>query len=265
MLIQAKNLTLDIGQQHILHDVTVNIARGEMIGLIGPNGAGKTSLLKILANIQTHYHGEYLYHNKPVQAYSRQALAKSFGYLAQDATAHWPLTVKTLIELGRLPFQGIIPRHNASDLAAVMIAAKLTEVEHLLHRVVTELSGGERARVLLARLLAAEPNVIFLDEPIAALDPYHQLHIMEILKAHTTNGGTVVIVLHDLNLAARFCDRLILMDQGAIVAEGNIEQLLQNRLLEETYGIELKMFCQDDAYSLTPWQRKIKPALLPDL
>ncbi len=256
MLIQAKNLSLDIGKHRILNNVSVNIARGEMIGLIGPNGAGKTSLLKILANIQTHYAGEYQFQNAPINTYSLQQLAKLFGYLAQDATAHWPLKVQTLIELGRLPFQGVIKRHSENDISAIHNAAQKTEVEHLLDRLVTELSGGERARVLLARLLAAEPSVIFLDEPIAALDPYHQLHIMEILKEHTANGGTVVIVLHDLNLSARFCDRLFLMNKGAIIAEGNIEQLLKNNLLEDTYGIELKMFCQDDAYSLTPWKRK---------
>lgn len=256
MVINIKNLSLQLGKKTILNDINLSIAKGEMIGLIGPNGAGKTSLLKVLAHLHQSFSGEYLLHNKPINTYSLKALSHNIGYLAQDAQAHWPLKVKTLIELGRLPYQGFFNQLSAIDQQAITHATEQTEVSHLLERVITELSGGEKARVFLARLLAANPSVIFLDEPIAALDPYHQLHIMEILKNHTTNGGTIVVILHDLNLATRFCDKLVLMDKGSIIKEGSINQLLENQLLEETYGIELKLFCENDAFSLTPWKRK---------
>jgi iron complex transport system ATP-binding protein len=258
MLIDMQHISLRIGSRTILNDISVQIEAGKIIGLIGPNGAGKTSLLKILANVQNEYTGNYDFSGKPIQHYTLKQLAKAFAYLAQDATAHWPLKVEKLIALGRIPFQGMSNRLNSNDYQAIQKAVIQTDIEHLLGRIVTELSGGERARVFLARLFAAEPSVIFLDEPIAALDPYHQLHVMEILKEHAANGGTVVIVLHDLNLAARFCDELILMDKGTIAAQGKIDDLLKNQLLEDIYGIQLKMFCQDDAYAITPWKRRTK-------
>lgn len=255
MSINIKNLHLQLGSNTILHDINLSIQPGEMIGLIGPNGAGKTSLLKVLAHLYKQFSGEYLFYNKPIHHYNIKELSHRIGYLAQDAQAHWPLKVQTLIELGRLPYQGMFSQLSSNDKIAIKQATEHTEVTHLLDRVITELSGGEKARVFLARLLAANPNVIFLDEPIAALDPYHQLHIMEILKNHTANGGTIVVILHDLNLATRFCDRLVLMDKGTIIQEGNINQLLNNNLLEKTYGVELKLFCENDAFSVTPWKR----------
>ncbi len=255
MLIETNNITLEINNNSILKDISLSFDKGEIVGLIGPNGAGKTSLLKILANIQPEYHGSYLYEGNAINSYSAKELAKSFGYLAQDATAHWPLKVQKLIELGRLPFQGMVSNLNQEDIQAVEFAAKQTEVEHLLDRVVTSLSGGERTRVFLARLFAAKPQVIFVDEPIAALDPYHQLQIMEILQNHARNGGTVIIVLHDLNLATRFCDRLVLLDKGQVAGAGSINELLKDNLLEDIYNINLKMFCDGDAFAITPWAR----------
>ena len=255
MILEAKNLSLTINGSNILTNIDISFAKGEIVGLIGPNGAGKTSLLKILANIQQHYQGEYAFNGIPIQHYKAKELAKSFGYLAQDATAHWPLKVQKLIELGRLPFQGMVSGLNQKDHDAVSHAATQTDVNHLLERVVTSLSGGEKTRVLLARLLASQPQVIFADEPIAALDPYHQIHIMEILQQHARQGGTVVIVLHDLNLATRFCDRLVLLDHGKKVSSGTIHELLKNNLLEQTYNINLKMFCEGDAFAITPWTR----------
>lgn len=255
MLIETHQLALHINGNSILHNINFRCGEGEIIGLIGPNGAGKTSLLKILAHVQTDFSGEYFFNQLPVSHYNAQTLAREFGYLAQDATAHWPLKVRKLIELGRLPFQGMVSGLTAADRQAVTHAARQTEVEHLYERVATTLSGGERTRVFLARLFATQPKVIFADEPIAALDPYHQLHIMEILQQHARQGGSVIVVLHDLNMASRFCDRLVLMHQGGIVGEGSIDDLLQDQLIQKTYGIELQIFCNESGYALTPWQR----------
>lgn len=257
MLIEVKNLSLTINNNRILSDISLSFGKGEIVGLIGPNGAGKTTLLKILANIQKDFQGEYQLNGKPVNNYSARELARSFGYLAQDATAHWPLKVRKLIELGRLPFQGMASNLTREDIAAVEFAGKQTEVGHLLDRITTNLSGGERTRVFLARMFAANPGIIFADEPIAALDPYHQLHIMEILRDHARHGGTVIIVLHDLNMASRFCDRLVLLDKGRVAGTGNVEDLLKNSLLEDIYKIRLKVFCEKDAFSITPWERRI--------
>lgn len=256
MLIDARHLSLCVGDKKLVDDVSLQIEQGQIIGLIGPNGAGKTSLLKILANVSQANSGSCHFAGKPLADYTEKELARRFAYLAQGATAHWPLKVKRLIELGRLPWQGYRQRLNASDQNKVQDAAEKTEVSHLLDRVVTTLSGGEQTRVFLARLLAAEPSVIFADEPIAALDPYHQLHIMEILQQHARNGGTVLVVMHDINLASRFCDKLILMNHGKIVKFGGLSDLLQDNLLADTYGIDLRLFCENDSFSVIPWARK---------
>lgn len=255
MLLDARNLSLRIGEKTIVDDVSVQIEQGQIIGLIGPNGAGKTSLLKILANVSKADSGSYQFAGKNITDYQEKALAQSFGYLAQNASAHWPLKVHKLIELGRLPWQGYRRKLTGNDQQMITQAAEKTEVTHLLDRVSTTLSGGEQTRVFLARLFAAEPAVIFADEPIAALDPYHQLHIMEILQQHARNGGTVLVVMHDINLASRFCDKLILMNHGKIVKYGALNELLQNNLLADTYGIDLRMFCEGDSFSIIPWAR----------
>ncbi|HEY9033951.1 MAG TPA: ABC transporter ATP-binding protein [Pseudomonadales bacterium] len=259
MLIDANELSLFIGKQCIVDKASIQIPSGRIVGLIGPNGAGKTSLLKMLAHVLPASSGDYHFAGQPIASYSEKTLARQIGYLAQDATAHWPLTVRRLVELGRLPYQGYRKALSDEDSRAVANACALCEVEHLLDRIATTLSGGEKTRVFLARLLAARPQVIFADEPIAALDPYHQLHVMEILQQHARNGGTVLVVMHDINMASRFCDELILLNHGKIVRSGSISELLADKLLADTYGITLKMFCDDDAYSLVPWQRVHSP------
>lgn len=257
MLIKAQNLSLRIGEKQLLDNIAVEIDKGQIIGLIGPNGAGKSTLLKVLANILPADSGQYRLANKNIRQYKEKELAQKVGYLAQNATAHWPLKAQRLIELGRLPFQGYRQKLGNKDRDIINAAIAKTETAHLLDRVVTTLSGGEQTRIFLARLFAAEPEVIFADEPIAALDPYHQLHIMEILREHAQKGGTVVVVMHDINLASRFCDQLILMDKGKIRGTGDINDLLKNNVLTDTFRIKLRLFCEGDSYAITPWEREL--------
>lgn len=256
MLIEANDLNLQIGSKPLLKDVSLSIGQGEIIGLIGPNGAGKSTLLKVLANIMPADSGSYSFAGQAIGDYKEKQFAQQVGYLAQNATAHWPLQVRRLIELGRLPYQNFRQKLSAQDTQLIQAAIEKTETAHLLDRVVTTLSGGEQTRVFLARLFAAEPQVIFADEPIAALDPYHQLHIMEILRDHAKNGGTVVVVMHDINLASRFCDKMILMQEGEIRRFGNINELLADNVLTDTFRIKLRMFCEGDSYAIMPWERE---------
>lgn len=256
MLIEAEGLGLTLNGHSILSDISVSLGEGEILGLIGPNGAGKTSLLRILASLQRPNQGKYVFAGVDIDRLKRDRLARSVGYLPQGSPAHWPLRVRRVIELGRLPYQGLSRKLTESDMEAVLTASKQTEVEHLLDRIVTTLSGGERTRVLLARLFATRPTVILADEPVAALDPYHQLHVMEILRDHARQGGAVVVVLHDLNHAARFCDRLLLLDKGKVAACGDVRQLLEQDLLQNVYRIDLRVFCDEQGFSLTPWERR---------
>lgn len=255
MLVETKNLSLRIGEKQLLNNISIGIEKGQIIGLIGPNGAGKSTLLKILANILSADSGSYHLAGKAISDYNEKDLAQKVGYLAQNATAHWPLKAQRLIELGRLPYQGVRQKLKPHDNNIIQAAIEKTETAHLLDRVVTTLSGGEQTRVFLARLFAAEPEVIFADEPIAALDPYHQLHIMEILRDHAKKGGTVVVVMHDINLASRFCDQMILMENGAVRCFGSIHELLGDNILTNTFRIKLRMFCEGDSYAIVPWER----------
>ena len=154
--------------------------------------------------------------------------------------------------MGRLPHLGNWQRPGPGDSAAIDRAVQLAEVEHLLHRTVTTLSGGERMRVNLARLLASQAPVLLADEPIASLDPYHQFHIMEIFREHAGGGGSVLVVLHDLNSAARFCDRLVLLDKGKRIAHGLPREVLQADLLRRVYGVETRWVDSEEQAFLVP-------------
>ncbi len=254
-LLQAADITVAIDGRTILDKVSVELRRGECVGLIGPNGAGKTTLLRVLARLQRPAGGRLAWDGADLDAIPTQQFARAVAYLEQGAPAHWPLRVETVVALGRLPHLSWWQRLTAQDQAAIEQALQLAEVDYLRERIVTTLSGGERLRVMLARVFAAQPQLILADEPIAALDPYHQLHVMELLRDHARRGGAVVAVLHDLNLAARFCDRLILLACGPLVSAGAAADVLAPEHLRTVYGIEAKVIRVGEEYALIPWQR----------
>lgn len=245
MILQGNNISLSINGRDILSNVDITCNKGELIGLIGPNGAGKTSLLKILANINTEYTGDVCIDQKNINQLNDKQLAQSLAYLEQGAPAYWPLQVKRLVELGRLPYLAPWQRLSAADDKIVTRAMQQAEIEHLSDRVINTLSGGERLRALIARIFATDPTIILADEPTASLDPYHQLHIMELIKKHCSDGGSAMVVMHDLNLAAKFCDRLILLNQGSLMSNGKPYDVLQSEALKQAYGIDTKVIIND--------------------
>jgi iron complex transport system ATP-binding protein len=187
--------------------------------------------------------------------WSLRERARQVAYLPQQGESHWPLSVSKVIEMGRTPHLSPWRRPGMEDRQAIADAVALTEVEALLPRIVTTLSGGERMRVNLARLLASRAPLLLADEPIASLDPYHQFHIMEIFAEHARSGGTVLVVLHDLNYAARFCDRLVLLDNGKRAAEGKPRAVLQTARLQQVYGIETRWIEDGELSVLVPTGR----------
>lgn len=255
MKVQAKNISLRYNTCPVLDQVDFEIAEGELVGLIGPNGAGKTSLLKILAGIQQPDNGELLIDDTPLDEVNRKTLAKKMAYLEQGAPAYWPLTVQRVIELGRMPHQNPWQALTDEDHDIIEKAMVTADVHLLRNRTVTTLSGGERLRVMLARIFATQPNVILADEPIAALDPYHQLQTMELLKQHCKQGGSCVVVLHDLNMAARFCDRLALLNLGELVQDSHPEALLSSNNIEKVYGIRAECIRNDNGLWIIPKER----------
>ena len=199
-----------------------------------------------------------MWHRQSVPARSRpprRDFAAKVAYLAQGGAVHWPLTVERIVALGRLPRLSAFERISEVDREATEAAMARTDVSHLRDRSVTTLSGGERARVMIARALAGEPQVLLADEPVAALDPYHQLQVMEFLAEFAEDGAAVLVVLHDLTLAARFCDRLVLIDAGRPVAEGPPEEVLSAENLRETYHVEAELGRRQGEPFVVPWSR----------
>jgi iron complex transport system ATP-binding protein len=226
----------------LLAGIDLAIGRGELFGLIGPNGAGKSTLVKALMQLLPHS-GEVRLDGDSLGAMSARDRARRLAYLSQDDRLQWPIRVRDLVALGRHPYRGSWwrggqdARAHHSDQEAIEQALEATDVASLRERRADELSGGERARARLARVLAVQAEVLLADEPVAALDPMHQLRVMELLRARCRSGQTVIVVLHDLTLASRFCDRLLLLDQGRAVASGDVETVLSGANLRSVYGV----------------------------
>ncbi|HTG38763.1 ABC transporter ATP-binding protein [Sphingomonas sp.] len=234
--IVTQNVTVALGGRTVVRDVSTRLDAGALVGVLGPNGAGKSTLVRALLGLIPH-EGSVMLDGAPLSSLSRAAIARQVAYLPQGQTLHWPISVERLVALGRLPHLAPLSRPDDADRAAIERAMARADIAHLAHRTATELSGGERARALLARALAVEAPALIADEPLASLDPAHQIHGMELLRAEADGGGLVAAVLHDLTLAARFCDRVLVMADGALVADGDPRDVLTPELLAEVYGI----------------------------
>ena len=256
MRIAARGLVVRYGARAALAGLDCDFVSGELVGLIGPNGAGKTTLLRVLADLQRVDAGEARYDGLSAQRLGRQALARRVAYLAQSGQSHWPLRVDHVVALGRLPHRRPFSPPSAADRAAVEAALSAAEVVELRDRSIGTLSGGERARALLARALAVEAEMLLADEPVAALDPLHQLRAMALLRTAARQGTGVVVVLHDLTLATRFCDRLIVLAEGRIVADGP-PAALSDAVLAEAYGVTALRGEHDGEPFVVPWRAAV--------
>lgn len=239
-MIETRNIHVSLGDHAAVCDASVRIDAGEMVGFIGPNGAGKTSLLRAILRLAQASSGQILLDGADITADPVHAHARDIAYLPQGQNVAWPLTARRLVALGRVPHRTTWSDLSEADDAAIDQALQATDTVSFAERPVSELSGGERSRVLLARVLAVEASVLLVDEPTASLDPYHQLTTMEALKGATDRGTAVGVVLHDLNLAGRYCDRLYLMHEGAIVASGPPAEVLSDDHLAAVYRVTVR-------------------------
>lgn len=212
-----------------LAGIGFSLAAGEVLGLIGPNGSGKSSLLQCLAGLLPH-RGEYRCAGSPFATLAASERARRIGFLPQACSSAWALRVEDVVALGRLPW-------GDDDRAAIEAAMRQTGVENLRSRRIDRLSGGEQARVWLARVLAGQPRVLLADEPIASLDLRHQRGIMETLRQHADLGNAVILAIHDFSLAARHCDRLCLMQQGRIHRLGTPAEVLTESSLSAVFQV----------------------------
>jgi iron complex transport system ATP-binding protein len=242
--LRVAELTFERAGRRILDSIGVELASGAVTAVLGPNGAGKSTLLGCMAGLLRPSHGTVALDATPLKTLAADERARRIAFLPQIPEISWPVDVATLVGLGRIPF-----RHCASDAdneAAVLRAMHATRVAQWSQRTVTTLSGGERARVLLARVLAGESDWILADEPFAGLDPAHQFEAADLLRSLASQGRGVVLTIHDLALAARIADRVLILHRGRIVADGTPEAALTPPTLREVYGIDAQWFSVRD-------------------
>ena len=238
--LSADGIGVTLGGVPVLREVGVAFRPGRVTALLGPNGAGKSTLLGCLAGLRVPDAGAALLDGAPVHLADRRARARQIGLLPQAQDVHWDVDVATLVGLGRLPWRGW-GGETGADRAAVARAMTATDVTGFAARGVEHLSGGERSRVLLARVLAGEPDWLLADEPLASLDPAHQLQVGTILRRTAAGGAGVVVVLHDLNAAARIADDVVLLRDGRVVAAGESGAVLTPAPIEAAYGVAVEV------------------------
>lgn len=236
-LLSVTGLSVARGGAHLLSNVSFTARAGEFIGVIGPNGAGKSTLLRAIAGLEP-ADGACLLDGIPTESLSPRARARRLGYLPQSREAAWDVTAEALVALGRYAFGAAPHRLSVADAAAVARAMQMADAQALAGRTVNSLSGGERARVHLARLLAAETPILIADEPVAALDPRRQLAIMSVLRKRAVEGALVIAALHELELAWRFCTRLIVIHDGRLVSDGEPAQALSAETIASVFGVK---------------------------
>lgn len=253
MSLSTDRLEVRYGDHVAVHQTDVRLEPGELIALIGPNGAGKTSLLRALAGIPTPGR-QVLWQGRPLASLSNTARARSIAYLPQAPQANWPLSVRELIALGRLPHRRFGERLSEPDRQAIDRAMEMTDIAQLADRSIATLSGGERMRAHLGRAFAVDAPVLLVDEPVASLDPYHQLQVMQLLSEYRDAGRLVVAVLHDLNLAFGACSRLLLMDAGRIVVDSEPRTAIDAKTLAEHYRIRAWLAEHEGRRIAVPWE-----------
>jgi iron complex transport system ATP-binding protein len=245
------------GARDVLSDIATSFGAGAVTGIVGPNGAGKTTLFRTALGLMPLAGGAIYVLDKPLAQWSREGLARSIAYLPQGSDAHWPVSARQLVSLGRLPHRAAFSALAPVDAQAIDEALSRCDARQFAERRMDELSAGERARVLFARALATSAPVLLADEPAAYLDPSHQLRLMELLREEAARGTAVVVTLHDLALASRHCDEIIVLDRGRVAGQGAPQDAFSDPLLARVFGIAA-LHVPDPAggrAALTPWRR----------
>ncbi len=235
MMLSARNVSWAAGNVEILRNVSLDVEKGEFLGIIGPNGSGKTTLLSLFSGIRRPRAGMVLLEGNPIQELNRREIARRLALVEQQAETTERITARQAVELGRTPYLGVLSPWSEADNAIVEKALLNVDMMHLAERCWHTLSGGERQRLHIARALAQEPQILLLDEPTNHLDIGHQIGLLDLVRRQ---GLTVAAALHDLNHAAMFCDRIAVMDKGRLVALGTPRDVLRPECISTVFGVD---------------------------
>jgi iron complex transport system ATP-binding protein len=251
--LSAQDLNVKLSGRLVLNDISFSLSSGHLVALVGPNGAGKTTLLRALAGLVSS-DGAVHVGGDAVSSLTLRERARRFAYLPQGHIVYWPLPARDIVALGRYPHGATDPaRLTAKDTDAVRRAMQATDVMEFAERRVTELSGGERSRVALARVLAVEAPVILADEPTASLDPRHQIDVMKSLRTAADQGTLVMVVTHDLGLAARFADTVLVLSDGRLVSRGAPAEALSEQVVADVFRISAYRAEYQREAVIVPW------------
>jgi len=244
--LEITNIKFCYNMNQVIDGVSLALTQGEFLGIIGPNGAGKSTLLRLMCGILKPEQGEVRLFDTKLSVQTPKNLARHIAFVPQETHFALNFTVDDVVMMGRYPYQRPFGREDRKDLEARENAIAAAQVEHLRSRPVNSLSSGERQRVVIARALAQAPRILLLDEPTSHLDLHHQYAIMQLLKRLNTDGLTVVVVHHDLNLASLYCERLVLMHRGRIAATGKPKDLINAQTLIQVYGTTVRIVRHPD-------------------
>lgn len=250
-LIETRDLAFAYGTVPVLDGVSFQARAGEFVALVGPNGSGKSTLLKLLLGLLPPSRGETKLAGVPLSELNRRTIARKAALVPQETDAGFSFSVREVVGMGRTPYLGRFRPESDEDLKAIAWALAQTETEALAERPFSELSGGERQRVMIARAVAQQTPVLLLDEPTANLDVEHQLETLQLVRGLAKEGRCAVAAIHDLSLAARFCDRLLFLAGGRIVADGPPEQVVTAENLQKYFRIQAKILRDEEIGALT--------------
>jgi iron complex transport system ATP-binding protein len=239
--LEAERLVVRQGHARVLDGVSLALGGRELVALVGPNGSGKSTLLRVLVGAQPFDEGDVKLDGRPLASLPPRARARTLTMVAHAPAPDFALRVGDVVALGRIPYEGLFGTSSASDAAAVDSALEATDTAHLADRPLGTLSSGELQRVHLARAFAQGAAIVLLDEPTANLDPHHQLAAMGLLRAFVERGGAALVVLHDLTLAARHCDRVLVLDRGRLRADAAPASALTERLLSDVFSVRSRI------------------------
>lgn len=238
-ILEVQKLSVGYHAVSILDSIDLGVKRGELLAIVGPNGCGKTSLLHTACGFLKPVKGNVLLNGTDIRHYSMLQRANILAFLGQKTQISWPFTVRELVSQGRFAHTRWFGSETAEDNAAIQNALELCRLDAMQDTVLTELSGGEVQRVLIARSLAQQPKLLVLDEPVTHLDARYQIEAMDLIKKQTENGIGAMISLHDLNLAALYADRITLFSEESLLATGSVETVFKDELLSEAFGTPL--------------------------